>query len=322
MSEPQETAPWEDLDEASAREAVLAGQSLLVTGFPRVGKSHFVAGLCQELEAQGLTASILSKTHASCAALNGKLVAVGCSFRAQTADHWANATLRRGVCQSDCIVLEEVTMLNRHLWNLIAKAALVCPQWICMGDFRQFGAIDSYCGCQVQVSLEQSDLLHQLCGARRLQLAQNHRSDPELFSFYTSITEDLHTYLEQARQQFPLQTGVPRYSLSVSHATRVYINSKYNRRQRLEHPDAIQFKHSASPGLAWPRAHRRRRACQKGVVLYCRDCRCQAYRVKGSGSNPESKRRNVLQIPTPQPLHYVCIMSGPVTRWGSVVGDR
>ncbi len=31
VSEPQEMAPWEDLDEASAHEAVLAGQSLLVT---------------------------------------------------------------------------------------------------------------------------------------------------------------------------------------------------------------------------------------------------------------------------------------------------
>jgi hypothetical protein len=150
------------------------------------------------------------------------------------------------VCQSDCIVLEEVTMINSHLWNLMAKAALVCTQWICMGDFRQFGAIDSYCGCPVQVGLEESDILHQLCGARRLQLKENHRSDPELFAFYTSITEDLHHFLEQARQQFPLQTGVPRYSLSVSHAMRVYINAKYNEQQRREHPDAVQYKHSTS----------------------------------------------------------------------------
>ena len=65
-------------------------------------------------------------------------------------------------------------------------------------------------------------------------------------SFYTGITEDLHTFLEQARRQFPLQTGIPRYSLSVSHAMRVYINAKYNRQQRLEHPDAVQYKHNAS----------------------------------------------------------------------------
>jgi hypothetical protein len=106
VSEPKEMAPWEDLDEASARVAVLARKSLLVTGYPGVGKSHFVADLCKELEAKDLVVTILSKTHASCAELNCKLIAAGSTFRAVTCDHWANATVRRGVCQSDCIVLK------------------------------------------------------------------------------------------------------------------------------------------------------------------------------------------------------------------------
>ena len=63
---------------------------------------------------------------------------------------------------------------------------------------------------------------------------------------FTLVLRKTYTYSEQARQQFPLQTGVPRYSLSVSHAMRVYVNAKYNRQWRLNHPDAVQYKHSAS----------------------------------------------------------------------------
>ena len=101
----------EDMTRAVKRGKVRA---LIVSGAPGVGKSHFVADLCKELEARDRIVTILSKTHASCAELNCKLVAAGSTFRAQTADHWVNATVRRGVCQSDCIILEEITMLNSH----------------------------------------------------------------------------------------------------------------------------------------------------------------------------------------------------------------
>ncbi len=139
-------------------------------------------------------------------------------------------------------------MLNSHLWDEIAKAALVCPQFICLGDFKQFSACaDTYAGSPVNVSLEDSDLLRQLCGSQRLQLTGNRRSDPTLFAFYTSITEDFHETLRTARLQFPKQSGIPRYSLAISHATRLAVNRKYNLHDKIVKLNAVPYK--AQPSL-------------------------------------------------------------------------
>jgi len=143
------------------------------------------------------------------------------------------------------------------LLNEIAKFALLCPQIICIGDFHQFGAVaDTFCGSPVTVSLEESDLLLQLCGGRRLTLTENHRSDPELFAFYSRIPralgqnmteiEDLQSLLVAAREQFPLKNWIPRYSLCISHATRVQVNRRYNVFEARAHPEAVYVRAPAS----------------------------------------------------------------------------
>ena len=84
-------------------------------------------------------------------------------------------------------------------------------------------------------------------------MTENKRSDPELFDFITgllsnthdlcqNLTQDLYDNLVQIRQQFPLQNRPARYSLSISHCTRMWVNRLANERERKEHPEAILLK--------------------------------------------------------------------------------
>ena len=233
---PASSTGWRDLCEAAAHDAVMGGASLLVTGMPGTGKSHWTAKVCAELETAGKRISVIAKTWASVSNMNAMLLSMGSSLRATTADHWANACVRRGVCEADILVCEEFTQLNSHLWDEVAKAALVVPQVICVGDPYQFGAVaDTYCGSPLSIAPENSDLLLQLCGGNRLELTENRRSDPALFGFYNAIPRhfysniaNLPAFLAAAREQFPLKPGTPRYSLSISHATRMAVNRQAN----------------------------------------------------------------------------------------------
>ena len=57
-----------------------------------------------------------------------------------------------------------------------------------------------------------------------------------------ATTHDLYEILVQVRQQFPLQNRPARYSLSISHCTRMRVNRLANERERKEHPEAILLK--------------------------------------------------------------------------------
>jgi len=118
-------------------------------------------------------------------------------------------------------------------------------QWVVLEDFNQFGAIaDTFCG-RPAPSPQGSDLLRELTGGHRLVLTENKRSDPELFDFITGLlsnTQDLQENLLKVRQPFPLQNRPARYSLSISHCTRIRVNRLANERERKEHPEAILLK--------------------------------------------------------------------------------
>jgi hypothetical protein len=138
-------------------------------------------------------------------------------------------------------------MIGCQLWDEVSKASMIVPQWIVLGDFNQFGAInDTFCGVQAP-SPQGSDLLRELTGGHRLVMCENKRSDPELFAFVQAVlanTHDLPELLAQARRQFPL-TGMPaRYNLCLSHATRLRVNRMANDREKLGHPEAIHLKTS------------------------------------------------------------------------------
>ena len=237
------------LSQEEAREHLLQGHSLMVEGLPGVGKSYWVAGLCKELEDQDKRLCVIAKTHASVANFNSHLIANGAKTRAITADHWANAFVRRGRCPFHCVIVEECSQIDAGLWDEIAKASLIVPQWIVCGDFAQFQAIcDTFCG-RPAPSPQGSDLLRELTGGHSLVMCENKRSDPELFSFVQAVlssTHDLPEILAQARLQFPLSLRPARYNLCLSHSTRVRINRLANDREKQGHPEAIHLRASAS----------------------------------------------------------------------------
>jgi hypothetical protein len=192
---------------------------------------------------------VISKTHAQCANFNSFLA--GSDIKAITADHWANSFVRRGRCPFDVVVVEEGSMLEAGLWNEVAKASMLVKQWIVLGDWHQFGAIaNTYCGCVVEVQVKDSDLLYGLTQGCRWTPTENQRSDPVLFDFIKRVvaSQDLGEMLEAARAQFPLREGPCKYSLCISHATRMRVNREVNRQERLTHPEAIKIQAVATKG--------------------------------------------------------------------------
>jgi hypothetical protein len=128
---------------------------------------------------------------------------------------------------------------------------MLVKQWIVLGDWHQFGAIaNTYCGCPVEVQVQDSDLLYGLTQGCRWTPTENQRSDPVLFDFIKRVvaSQDLGEMLEAARAQFPLREGPCRYSLCISHATRMRVNREANRQERLEHPEAIKIQAVATNG--------------------------------------------------------------------------
>ncbi len=123
------------------------------------GRSYAVAGLCLELAEAGRRVCVVSKTHAQCANFIAHLGPAS-TLRAITADHWANAYVRRGRCPFDTVVVEEASMIDTRLWNAAAKASLVVPQWILVADWNQFQAVaDTWCGTPVEREVKSSDLI-------------------------------------------------------------------------------------------------------------------------------------------------------------------
>jgi hypothetical protein len=133
-------------------------------------------------------------------------------------------------------VVEEISQISCYLWNDIAKAAMMGLQIILLGDFAQLDPIlDTFCGaCVPDGALQRSGLLHELSGGVRLTLRTNHRSDPELFGFYTSLgagsdtPRDLQEALGDARAKFPVKKSTVDVSLVISHNMRMTINRQQN----------------------------------------------------------------------------------------------
>ncbi len=192
----------------------------------------------QRLRASGRRVDIIAKCHASCQNFGEGAV---------TADHWVRRYVRAGRCCCQTLVVEEVSQISCYLWNDIAKAALLGLQFVLLGDFAQLDPVlDTWCGAPVvDGALERSRLLWELAGGARMILNENRRSDEALFSFYTglgigSAPRPLEEALEDARGRFPKQPGDPRYTLTISHSTRLLVNRLRNAAERPK--EAVQYR--------------------------------------------------------------------------------
>ena len=144
---------------------------------------------------------------------------------------------------------EEITQLDTGLWNDIACISMNRKiKFLLLGDFRQFPAImDNFAGTPVQRELKHCQLLHDLTDGWHHELTENMRSDPGIFDFLTWMRVDepreqpLAEALQAARERFPRQ-GEPDVSLVISHAHRIRINARDNR--RLAPPEAVTIEYS------------------------------------------------------------------------------
>ncbi|WP_353213255.1 AAA family ATPase [Rhodovarius sp.] len=230
---------WTDLSEPEARQRIMEGRSIMIEGLPGTGKSFWVAQLCKEMEEAGRVVAVISKTHAQVANFNAHLAHHACQLRAMTADHWANAFVKRGRAPYDCVVVEEASMIDCRLWNEIAKASLAVGQWILIADWNQFEPIqDTWCGGPIGAKAQHSQLLRALSQGHRWTPTVNQRSDPVLFDFIQQVVQD-QAGLDEARAQFPLRPGPCRYSLSISHRTRMRVNRQAN--EAAKPPDAVRY---------------------------------------------------------------------------------
>ena len=220
----------------------LEGGGLLLTGYPGTGKTYLARQIVTALREEGYKVKIITKTHSS---------VQNFGTQAETADHWARSTVRNGYCNIDWLVAEEITQLDTGLWNDIACVSMNRKiKFLLLGDFRQFPAImDNFAGTPVQRELKHCQLLHDLTDGWHHELTENMRSDPGIFGFLTWLRVDepreqsLAEALQAARERFPGQ-GEPDVSLVISHAHRIRINARDNR--RLAPPEAVTIEYSGT----------------------------------------------------------------------------
>ena len=232
----------------------LGGESLLLTGYPGTGKTHLARKIVEALRELGDTVHIITETHAAV-----QNVGLG----AQTADHWVRRNVRSGRCSATWLVIEELTQLDTPLWAEKACLSMnTSMRFLLLGDFRQLPAVlDSFAGAEVCRELKDSQLLHELAGGWCHELSERWRFDEGVFSFLQWLRVDeaeqvpLREAVQMARQRFP-RRGEPEVCLVISHAKRLQINERENRRRAPEDALLVQYAGPETAGTNAPQTMR------------------------------------------------------------------
>ena len=241
-------ASWERVEDPVAH--------CLLQGLPGTGKTQLARRIVQRLREAGDVVQLVSKTHSS---------AQNLGMGAQTADHWVRRTVRNGRCRLDWLVVEEVTQLDAGLWADVACVAMdKSVRFLLMGDFRQLPAVmDSFAGARVERPLKESDLLRDLASGYYHELSENQRSDERIFRFigWLRVGEPEEVPLAEAirvaRREFPRRPGEhPDTCLVISHAHRVQINERENRRLAPADAVLIEHKEAGAPTTNSPQSMR------------------------------------------------------------------
>ena len=123
--------------------------------------------------------------------------------------------------------------------------------------------LDSFAGSRVERALKDSDLLHDLASGYCHELLENQRSDERIFRFigWLRVGEAEEVPLAEAvrvaRREFPRpQREHPDVCLVISHAHRVQINERENRRLAPQDAVFIEHKEAGAPTTNSPQSMR------------------------------------------------------------------
>ncbi len=228
---------FEDLDEEQAKEMALRGQSVLILGVAGAGKTYFTKEIVRELREQGKQVIVIARTHAAVQNADGTC----------TANRFCGKYVKNRTCSADTIVVEEVGLIDAGIWADLGKLQMLDKQWILVGDFNQFGPICNHWKGEAlgEDVFERSNFLRKMCPFR-VMLTENRRSDRDLFAWYTSLIPGGSRYntpmadvLKEARSCFPVKPGRPRYTLCISHSTRIAVNKAANIAEKRLHTEGI-----------------------------------------------------------------------------------
>ena len=242
---PTEQEPWRHVEDPV--EHCLNGHSLLLSGMPGTGKTHLARQIVSQLSQLGEGVTLISRRTAAC----------------RTSDPWVRRTIRAGRCSLDWLVVEEVTQLDVGLWADIAELSTNRRvRFLLLGDFRQLPAVqDAFGGAPVLRTLKESQLLHDLAGGCVHELTENRRSDERIFRFLQYLRVDeaeqvpLRDAVQVAREQFPMR-GLPDTCLVISHAHRITINDRENRRLAPEGAVLLEHRGQGPAGTNQPQTMR------------------------------------------------------------------
>ena len=308
----KEKPAWRRVEEPLTH--CLGGESLLLTGYPGTGKTHLARKIVEALRELGDTVHIITKTHAAV-----QNVGLG----AQTADHWVRRNVRSGRCSAAWLVIEELTQLDTPLWADIACLSMnTSMRFLLLGDFRQLPAVlDSFAGAEVCRELKDSQLLHDLAGGWCHELSERWRFDEGVFSFLQWLRVDeavqvpLREAVQMARQRFP-RRGEPEVCLVISHAKRLQINERENRRRAPEDALLVQYAGPETAGTnapqtmrVWPgpAARGRRRQSAEGRLRH----RQRSGRASHAGKRAELRAPGAAEAHPPLQRHHLRFRAGP-----------
>lgn len=145
------------LQQQGAVDAVIGGRNVFVTGTAGSGKSRVVEAIVQHLTSQGKVVAITAPTGSASILVNGITLhshaGVGLANE-ETTQSIVKRAMRQDVRKKwesiDCLIIDEISMLNPHFFEIVNKVAKVAIgenepfgglQVILTGDFYQLAPI-------------------------------------------------------------------------------------------------------------------------------------------------------------------------------------